>query len=87
MDRLRETVASRITRDDALIITAEGERSQKTNRDRAFSRLEALITATAGLPRYRKPTKPSKQAREQRLRAKRIQGMKKSARSLGAEDL
>ncbi|MHB9291840.1 putative ribosome-associated protein [Hollandina sp. SP2] len=86
MGRLRETLASRITRDDALVITAEGERSQRTNQDRAFSRLETLITAAARLPRYRKPTQPSKQEREQRLQAKRIHGMKKSARRLVPED-
>ncbi|MDR2394649.1 MAG: aminoacyl-tRNA hydrolase [Treponema sp.] len=84
--RLRETLASRITRDDALVITADGERAQKINQARAFSRLEALIVASAGLPRYRKPTKPSRQKREQRFQAKRIQGMKKSARHLTSED-
>ncbi|MDR1985574.1 MAG: aminoacyl-tRNA hydrolase [Treponema sp.] len=86
MDRLRETLASRITREDGLVITAEGERSQKTNQERAFSRLETLITAAARLPQYRKPTTPSKQKREQRLQAKRIHGTKKSARRLVPED-
>ncbi|MDR2632022.1 MAG: aminoacyl-tRNA hydrolase [Treponema sp.] len=80
--RLRETLASRISASDALFISADGERSQKTNRARAFARLEALIVASARLPGYRKPATPSRAQREQRLKAKRLEGLKKAARRL-----
>jgi ribosome-associated protein len=86
MDRLRQTLASRITGDDEIIINADEERSQKTNRERALFRAEALIAAAARLPKHRKPTKPSRAAREQRLQSKRIRGQKKAGRRFSPED-
>jgi ribosome-associated protein len=86
MDRLRQTLASRITGDDEIIINADEERSQKTNRERALFRAEALIAAAARLPKRRKPTKPSRAARENRLQSKRIRGQKKAGRRFSPED-
>ncbi|MDR1238852.1 MAG: aminoacyl-tRNA hydrolase [Treponema sp.] len=85
--RLHLRLASRITGDDEIIIHAGEERSQKINRERALFRAEALIIAAARLPKHRKPTKPSRPAREKRLRSKRFQGQKKSARRFCPEDL
>ena len=84
--RLRERLASRITVEDEIVIASDEERSQRTNLERAFSRLEALVTAAARLPKHRRPTKPSKAAREQRLQSKRLQSRKKAARHQQAED-
>jgi ribosome-associated protein len=84
--RLRLILAARITGDDELVIHSDEERSQKTNRERALFRAEALITAAARLPRRRKPTKASPAARENRLRSKRLQGRKKSDRRFSPED-
>jgi ribosome-associated protein len=86
MDRLRQMLASRITGDDEIIINADEERSQKTNRERALFRAEALIAAAARLPKHRKPTKPSRAAREQRLQSKRIRGQKKAGRRFSPEE-
>ncbi|MDR0624371.1 MAG: aminoacyl-tRNA hydrolase [Treponema sp.] len=84
--RLRLTLHSRITGDDEIIIQSDEERSQKTNRDRALFRAEALIAAAARLPRHRRPTKPTRAARETRLRSKRLQGQKKSTRRFHPEE-
>jgi ribosome-associated protein len=84
--RLRLGLASRITGDDEIIIHAGEERSQKTNRERALFRAEALIASAARLPKHRKPTKPSRAIRENRLRSKRFQGQKKSARRFNPDD-
>jgi ribosome-associated protein len=84
--RLRERLASRITVEDEIVIAADEERSRRTNLERAFSRLETLVTAAARLPKHRRPTKPSKAAREQRLQSKRLQGRKKAERQRQAED-
>ncbi|GHV72020.1 aminoacyl-tRNA hydrolase [Spirochaetia bacterium] len=78
--RLRDSLASRITNDDELVIAASEERSQRSNLERAFSRAEALISAAARLPKHRRPTKPSRAARERRLESKQRQGQKKSGR-------
>ena len=78
--RLRETLAHRITIAEELIITAQEERSQRTNLERAYARMEALITNAAKIPRQRRPTKPSRASREDRLRSKRRRSLTKADR-------
>ena len=84
--RLRETLTSRITGEDELVISASEERSQRLNLERAYIRLEALIVNAARLPRVRRPTKPSRAAREERLRYKRRRSLKKAERSFKPEE-
>ena len=78
--RLRETLASRISGEGELIIAASEERSQRTNLERAYARMETLIVGAARLPRLRRPTKPSRAAREERLLSKRRHSQKKAGR-------
>jgi ribosome-associated protein len=55
-----------------LTVTASETRSQLRNREAAAERMSALLTAATGTPpRRRKPTKPSRAARERRLADKR----------------
>ena len=86
LERVRELLAKRITGEDEIVITADEERSQRTNLERAYFRLEALLTAAGRLPKTRRPTKPSKAAREQRLQAKHIQSRKKTLRRSRPEE-
>jgi len=85
-DRVRELLANRITNDDEIIINADEERSQKTNLERAYFRLEALIAAAARLPKHRRPTKPSRAAREQRLQTKHLNSRKKALRRINPDE-
>jgi len=78
--RMRELLANRISADDEIVINADEERSQRTNQERAFSRIEALICGAARLPKHRKPTRPSRAAREKRLAAKHLHSQKKAQR-------
>lgn len=58
--------------DGVLTVIASEHRSQLRNREAAVSRLAALLTAaTAPPPATRRPTKPSRGARERRLADKR----------------
>ena len=84
--RLRETRSSRITGAGELVIAASEERSQKTNLERAYVRMETLIENAARLPRLRRPTKPSRAAREERLRGKRSRGLIKAERGYKPEN-
>jgi len=86
MNRLRETLANRITGDGELVVAADEERSQHTNLQRAYARMESMIVNAARLPRHRRPTKPSRAAREERLRSKRRMGEKKAARRFTSEE-
>ena len=86
LTRLRETLASRITGAGELVIAASEERSQRTNLERAYARMETLITNAARLPHLRRPTKPSRAAREERLHSKHRRGLKKAERSYKVEE-
>jgi ribosome-associated protein len=81
LERAKSLLANRISNDGELIITSDEERSQRTNLNRAYFRMESLILAAARLPKYRRPTKPSKASREKRLQAKKRQAQKKAERS------
>ena len=84
--RMRETLAPRVTGDGELVIAADEERSQHTNLQRAYVRMESIIATAARLPRRRRPTKPSRAAREERLRSKRRTGQKKAGRHFTPEE-
>ncbi|MFP3091466.1 aminoacyl-tRNA hydrolase [Treponema sp. TIM-1] len=89
LTRLREVLAARLSQGEAgpeLVIASSEERSQRTNLERAYARMEALIAASARLPKHRRPTKPSKAAREQRLHTKRLRGQKKAGRRFSPAD-
>jgi ribosome-associated protein len=78
--RLRETLGT-----ERLVINASEERSQKVNLERAYARAEALIIAAARIPKKRRPTKPSKAAREKRLTEKHIRSGIKAGRRFSDE--
>ncbi|GHV86864.1 aminoacyl-tRNA hydrolase [Spirochaetia bacterium] len=80
LTRAREVLANRITIEDELVIDSSEERSQRTNLERAYSRMEALIASAARLPKHRRPTKPSRASREKRLRTKHIHSQIKTGR-------
>jgi ribosome-associated protein len=84
--RLGTTLAGRLTGDGELVINSDEERSQRTNQERAFARTETLIAAAARLPRSRRPTKPTKAAREKRLQSKHLRGIKKAGRRFPPEE-
>ena len=78
--RMREVLASRITKEGELVLSSSEERSQHTNLERAFTRMETIITGAARLPRTRRATRPSRAAREERLKTKRKRGLRKAER-------
>jgi ribosome-associated protein len=84
LGRLKETLSSRLSTGDSgepeLVIASSEERSRRTNLERGFARLEALISGAARLPKQRRPTGPTRAGREQRLQTKRLTGQKKQGR-------
>ena len=59
---------------------AQDERSQWRNRELATERLVEVLREALRVPRKRKPTKPSKAAKERRLEAKKRRGHVKRLR-------
>ncbi len=85
--RLKTLAGSRMTRDGVLIITARRFRSQPRNRADALDRLVELIRRAAVPLKQRRPTRPSKGAKQRRLDAKRRAGnIKKTRAPVSDED-
>jgi ribosome-associated protein len=80
LERARVLLANRVNAGDEIVISSDEERSQRTNLERAYFRVEALISASCRLPKHRRPTKPSKAAVERRLHGKQLQSRKKTSR-------
>ena len=78
--RLLALAASRLTEDGVLVIEAREHRTQSQNREAARERLVALIRRAMHRPKTRRPTKPGKAAKEQRLASKKRRGEIKARR-------
>jgi ribosome-associated protein len=76
--RLMALAGKRLTKDGVLVIIAQSHRTQERNRADALARLIALIREAAVKPVPRRPTKPTKASRRERLDTKkRRSGIKK----------
>ena len=76
--RLRALAGRRVTADGALLIVARNHRSQGENRREAGERLTDLIRRSLAPPKARRPTAPTRAARERRLEGKtRVQRVKR----------
>jgi ribosome-associated protein len=84
--RLYKLAAKRITTEGVLVIEAKRYRSQEQNREDALQRLGHLLQHAEKEPKPRRKTKPSKAAREDRLRTKKLRGEIKRSRGTKAED-
>src|SRR5205085_4837860 len=69
-ERLARLAGHRLTREGVIVIIAQRYRSQERNRQDALDRLVALVRRAAQAPTPRRPTKPSRAAKERRLQAK-----------------
>ncbi len=78
--RLLSLSDKRINKEGVIIIKAQSYRSQDKNRIGALERLKELIVRTLYVPKKRKPTKPSKNAKKRRLDHKTKHGNLKSLR-------
>ena len=78
--RLERLAGNRLTRDGVLVLVAQGERSQKRNREDALARLVALIREAARPPVPRKATKPTRASKRRRLESKKKHGALKALR-------
>jgi ribosome-associated protein len=79
--RLRERLATRVTRDGVLQVSSQRHRSQGANRDAAVERFAELIRENLREEPPRKKTRPSRAAKARRLDEKRRQSQRKRERS------
>ena len=65
---------------DRVTAVAQDARSQARNRELALERLREKLAAGLAVPRKRRPTRPSRAARDRRLDTKRRRGQRKRTR-------
>ena len=79
-ERLKSIAGSRMTDDGVLVIDARTHRTQSQNREDARNRLAGLIRRAIIRPRRRRPTRPTRAAKQQRLEGKRRRSQTKRDR-------
>ena len=84
--RLQKLAGSRLTLDGVIVITANRFRTQEMNKKDATERLVDLIAKAAVAPVKRRPTKPTKAAKERRLEGKARRSSVKAMRGKPAGD-
>jgi ribosome-associated protein len=80
-ERLRGLAAGRLDAEGRLVVTSQATRVQSRNLEDARDRVRALVAAALVRPKARRPTRPSRAARERRLAGKRRRGEAKQRRA------
>ena len=82
---LRTKLVNRLTKNGALQVVCDEERSQYLNREKALEKLHHIIIRAFEKPKARKPTKLSKAAKAARADQKKLQSVKKEGRKRNFE--
>jgi len=86
---LNDSQKARIERKIGPVVTAVAQdaRSQARNRDLALERLEGKLSDALAVPKRRRPTRPSRSAKQKRLTGKKIRSeTKRNRRPPGHDD-
>ncbi len=79
-ERLLKLRDHRVTGEGVVVIKAQQHRTQGKNRAEALIRLQDLVQSVLSTPKKRKPTRPTRNAREKRLQRKINRGRIKTLR-------
>lgn len=84
--RLARIAGAKLTKDGVIVLTADRFRDQARNREDARERLIDLIRQATHVPKPRRPTKPTRAAKEKRMDAKSKRGAVKALRQRRPSD-
>lgn len=79
-ERLLQLRDKRINKDGVIVIKAQKYRSREKNIDDALKRLTAIVRSVANVQKSRKPTKPTRAAKQRRIDDKKRRGKIKQNR-------
>ena len=77
---IRDRLSSFLTKDGVLMLSAQDKRSQLQNKEAVMEKLDMLLAKAFAVKKRRKPTKPSKSAKAERLKKKKLVSEKKKWR-------
>lgn len=84
--RLLAKLVTRLDSEGMVRVVASDRRSQAQNREAAEERLASMVRQALVVPKKRRPTRPTKASREERLARKRKRGERKRERRKGFDD-
>jgi ribosome-associated protein len=82
---IHHKLATHITKEGTLQLTSQEARSQLQNKEAAIQKLKLLLTKAFAKKKVRRPTKPSKAAKQKRIQQKKLRGEKKKWRQKGVD--
>ena len=77
---VKAKLANKITDEGFLLVKSQTERSQLGNKEEVIRKINILVNHALIKPKKRKPTKPSKAAKEKRIESKKKKGEIKQGR-------
>ena len=86
-ERILARLKPRLSREGVLIVHSDRHRSRQRNREAALDRLQEIVEDALYEAPPRRPTGPSRSARNRRMDSKRIRGKLKSQRNLRRDDI
>lgn len=84
--RLLAKLVTRLDSEGMVRVVASDRRSQAQNREAAEERLASMVRQALVVPKKRRPTRPTKASREERLARKRKRAERKRERRKGFDD-
>ncbi len=78
--RIREKLANKITDEGVLLVKSQTERSQLGNKAEVIRKMNQLVTAALVKQQIRRPTKPTRAAKEKRIESKKKNTVNKQLR-------
>jgi ribosome-associated protein len=80
-DLLRQRLGNRLNKQGIIRLDGDRHRSQRSNQDEVIQRFIRLLQDALYIPKNRKKTKPSRNAKQRRLQAKKKRGQLKQQRN------
>lgn len=80
-ERIRQKLKNQINQEDELLVVCQESRSQLKNKELVIKRFKELLENALKIPKKRKPTQPTLEKVEKRLKSKKVNAEKKALRS------
>lgn len=84
--KIREKLKNQINQEDELLVVCQESRSQLKNKELALKKFKELLISALVVQKKRKPTKPTLEKIEKRLKTKKVNAEKKAMRAKPMHD-
>lgn len=85
-EKIREKLKNQINQEDELLVVCQESRSQLKNKELALKKFKELLISALTVQKKRKPTKPTLEKIEKRLKTKKVNAEKKAMRARPMHD-